>query len=217
MKISIDKHIKEKTKDFYIGVMTCSVVLYEEEKISEIINSYEEKIHKSILIEDVIKLEKIKDARDAYKTYGKDPSRYRLATESLYRRLSKGNKLYRINNVVDLGNILSLEFKKSVAVLDYSKIQGDVFIRLGKSSDDYHGIGRGRLNIEHIPLYEDDIGPFGSTTSDTERTMITKNTSKILLFIVSFSGDKELKSELAYAQELYRKYAKGTNFEEYII
>lgn len=217
MNISIDKNIKEKTKKFFIGVMVCDVEIYEDENLTKIISAYEEKINETISIEDVIKLDKIKDARDAYKSYGKDPSRYRLATESLYRRLAKGNKLYRINNVVDIGNILSLTFRKSVAVLDYNKIQGDINIRLGKSSDEYYGIGRGKLNIENIPLYEDDIGPFGSTTSDTERTMITKTTSKILLFIVSFSGYSDLNSELEYARELYEKFAKGSNFEQYIL
>jgi DNA/RNA-binding domain of Phe-tRNA-synthetase-like protein len=217
MNISIDKSIKEKTKDFYVGVMSCDIEIYEDNDLSEIISNYEEKINASISIEDVIKLDKIKDARDAYKSYGKDPSRYRLATESLYRRLAKGNKLYRINNVVDIGNILSLSFKKSVAVLDYSKIVGDINIRLGKSTDEYYGIGRGKLNIQNMPLYEDSIGPFGSTTSDTERTMITDNTTKILLFIISFSGYNELKSELEFAQELYEKYAKGSNFKQYVI
>ncbi len=217
MNILIDKNIKEKTKDFYIGVMSCDIEIYEDDNLTKIVNNYEEKINETISIEDVIKLDKIKDARDAYKAYGKDPSRYRLATESLYRRLSKGNKLYRINNVVDIGNILSLTFRKSVAVLDYNKIIGDINIRLGTSSDEYYGIGRGKINIENIPLYEDDISPFGSTTSDTERTMITKTTSKILLFIVSFSGYSDLNSELEYAQELYERFAKGSNFRQYVI
>jgi len=217
MNISIDKTIKEKTNNFYIGVMSCNVEIYDDERITEIVNNYESSISETISIKEVITLEKIKDARDAYKAYGKDPSRYRLATESLYRRLSKGNKLYRINNVVDIGNILSLEIRKSVAVLDYDKIQGDINIRLGKSSDEYFGIGRGKINIENIPLYEDNVGPFGSTTSDTERTMITNKTSKILLFIVSFSGYKDLKLELEHAQELYKKYAKGSNFIQQIL
>lgn len=217
MNISIDKDLKEKTKDFYIGVMTCDVKIYEDSNIDKIIHDYEKKIHDAISIEDVIKIKKIKDARDAYKVYGKDPSRYRLATESLYRRLSKGNKLYRINNVVDIGNILSLEFRKSVAVLDYAKISGNINIRLGKKDEEYYGIGRGKLNIENIPLYEDDIGPFGSTTSDTERTMITDKTKKILLFIVSFSGESNLNTEILYAKKLYEDYAKATNFEYFII
>ena len=217
MIISIDNEIKEKTEEFYIGVMSCNVEIFEDENISNLVSKYEKDINENISIGDVINLKKIKDARDAYKAFGKDPSRYRLATESLYRRLSKGNKLYRINNVVDIGNILSLEFRKSVAVLDYNNIIGNINIRLGKSSDEYYGIGRGKLNIENIPLYEDDIGPFGSTTSDTERTMITKDTSKILLFIVSFSGREGLNTELTLAQDFYKKYAKGSNFEQYII
>ena len=217
MKITIDKYIKEKTPNFYIGVMSCDVLIYENKEMIELVNDCEVEISENIDIKDVIKLDTIKDARDAYKVYGKDPSRYRLATESLYRRLAKGNSLYRINNVVDLGNILSLSCRKSVAVLDYNKIKGDIHIRLGKSSDEYYGIGRGKLNIENVPLYEDDEGPFGSTTSDTERTMITERTSKILFFIVSFSGDEDLMYELEYAQEVYEKYAKGNSFKLYII
>ncbi len=217
MKILIDNIIKEKTPDFNIGVMICDVKIYDNTNVSKLVTECEEEISKNIDITDVVNLDIIKDARDAYKIYGKDPSRYRLAAESLYRRLAKGNTLYRINNVVDLGNVLSLSSRKSVAVLDYNKIQGDIHIRLGRSSDEYYGIGRGKLNIENIPLYEDDIGPFGSTTSDTERTMITDKTSKILLFIVSFSGDEDLMYELEYAQDVYEKYANGSNFELYIV
>lgn len=212
MKITIDKQIKEKTPNFFVGVLSCDVNINANSEVEAMVKHLEEDISANIDISDVIQLKTIKDARDAYKAYGKDPSRYRLATESLYRRLAKGNRLYRVNNVVDLGNVLSLKFKKSVAVLDYSKIVGDVLIRLGRSNDVYMGIGRGILNIEKIPLYEDSVGPFGSTTSDTERTMITVNTRRILLFIISFSGVEDLMTELNCAKELYKKHASGENF-----
>lgn len=217
MNISIGKIIKEKTPDFCVGVMICNILVYENKEIENLMIDCEEEISSNIDISEVVKLETIKDGRDAYKAYGKDPSRYRLAAESLYRRLAKNNCLYRINNVVDLGNVLSLSCRKSVAVLDFEKIEGDINIRLGKKSDEYEGIGRGLLNIENIPLYEDSIGPFGSTTSDTTRTMITEKSNKMLLFIVSFSGDEDLMYELEYAKEIYSKYAKGSNFELSII
>jgi len=217
MKITIDQSLMKKTPNFKVGVMTCDVVIESATKVDELVHRWEEEIHQNIDIKNVVNLDVIIDGRNAYKTYGKDPSRYRLAVESLYRRLSKGNQLYRINNVVDLGNIISLKTRKSVAVLDYKKIKGDVTIRLGTNKDEYHGIGRGRLNIENIPLYEDQTGPFGSVTSDTERTMITKDTKKILLFLISFSGDADLEKEMGYAKNLYKTYAKGTNFNEYIL
>ena len=217
MNIKIDDSIKKLTKDFNIGVLECDVIIYDENRVDKIIEDIEKEINDNIDIADVVNLKTIIDGRNAYKKYNKDPSRYRLAVESLYRRLSKGNKLYRINNVVDLGNVLSIKTRRSIAVLDYDKIEGNVLIRLGTTNDTFYGIGRGKLNIENIPLYADNIGPFGSTTSDTERTMITPNTKKILLFIISFNGINNLDTELEYAVDLYKNFAKATNFTTYIL
>ena len=200
MKITIDTELKNKTPKFHVAIMACDVVVEEAKKVDHLVHYWEQEISNTIDIKDVVNLDVIIDGRNAYKTYGKDPSRYRLAVESLYRRLSKGNKLYRINNVVDLGNVLSMKTRKSVAVLDYDNIQGDVLIRLGLETDEYYGIGRGKLNISNIPLYEDELGPFGSVTSDTERTMIRETTSRILLFIISFSGKSSLEEDVEYAK-----------------
>ena len=184
MIITINKEITDIIPAFTIIAMKMDVEVEDSEKISEMITIYEEKIKGEYSLEDVLNIPLIKEARDGYKKLGKDPSRYRLACESLLRRLVKGNSLYRINNVVDAGNLLSIEAKRSVAVLDYEKIKGDITIRIGKETDEYYGIGRGLLNVSNVPVYEDDIGPFGSTTSDTERTMVTKETKKILLMII---------------------------------
>ena len=215
--ITINNEVREKWENFSMGVLEFPIEIKKDDTLDELIRTTEETVDLEFNIEDVIKIPTILDARNAYKAFGKDPSRYRLAVESLYRRLSKGNKLYRINNAVDLGNVLSVNTQKSIAVLDKDRIDGDISIRLGKSSDDYHGIGRGKLNIENIPLYEDNIGPFGSSTSDTERTMITENTKNILLFIISFSGETPLKENMEFAKRLYSEYANVSEFKEYIL
>jgi len=209
MNITIDPTIRSLTPNFAVGVIEMDVVVTSSEAMDDLIQAYESSLDNKYDIADVIQLDIIKDGRDAYKAYGKDPSRYRLAVESLFRRIVKGNKLYRINNVVDAGNVLSLETRKSTAVLDSDKIVGDVHIRLGRAADEYHGIGRGKLNIENIPLYEDDLGPFGSTTSDTLRTMITDSTTRVLLFIISFSGRQTLAKDIEFACELYNRYCSA--------
>jgi len=189
------------------------VTVRDSEGMQDIISQYEQKIAEEYSLEEVLNIPLIKEARDGYKKFGKDPSRYRLAVESLYRRIVKNNPLYRINNVVDAGNLLSLDTQRSVAVLDYEKIQGDITIRLGRSTDEYYGIGRGLLNVSHIPVYEDEVGPFGSTTSDTLRTSITDSTSKILLFIICFS-ETFLDEHKQLAIDLFTKYAQGKNIKE---
>ena len=190
--------------------MTMDVKTVESTIIEELIEKTEKRINEEYTLEEVISIPLIKEARDAYKKLGKDPSRYRLACESLLRRLVKGNHLYKINNLVDAGNILSIDTNRSVAVLDYDKIVGDVNIRLGTENDIYEGIGRGIINVNNIPLYDDEVGPFGSPTSDTPRTMITDETKKILLMIICFS-ERYYEENIKRAIEIYENYCFASN------
>lgn len=210
MMITIDKSITSKLPEFNIIAMSMQVINEDSSKINSLIERYEKEILEKYTLEDILKIPLIKEARDGYKVLGKDPSRYRLACESLLRRIVKGNLLYRINNIVDAGNILSIETKRSVAVLDLDKIKGNVLIRLGNESDIYYGIGRGLINVSNIPVYVDEIGPFGSTTSDTERTSITIHTRNILVFIICFSNTN-LDKHLQFAISLFEKYANAQN------
>lgn len=210
MMIRIDQSITDVLTDFDIIALKMDVTLEDSSRISELIEKYEKQIFEEYSLPEVLNIPLIKEARDGYKKLGKDPSRYRLACESLLRRLVKGNQLYRINNLVDAGNILSIEAKRSVAVLDYDQIVGDVLIRLGTDDDEYYGIGRGLLNVSNIPVYVDEIGPFGSTTSDTIRTSVTENTKTILLLIICF-GPLYLDEHKAFAISLFENYANAQN------
>ncbi len=212
-KIIIENDLSTKLPSFTILAYTMSVRVEGSFIVEDEIKRLEAKIRADFTLEEVLSIKTIKEARDGYKKLGKDPSRYRLATESLFRRIVKGNELYRINNVVDSGNILSLSLGRSTAVLDLDKIDGDVHIRLGNEEDEYYGIGRGLINVANIPLYVDNISPFGSPTSDTERTMITEETTNILLMIICFSHtDLEKCEKEAYA--IFKNYAYARNIKK---
>ncbi|MGD9886654.1 MAG: B3/4 domain-containing protein [Bacilli bacterium] len=213
MIITVDQSLVRILPDFTVIALVMDVSIQNSDEIKGLVTKYEKKIAEEYSLEEVLNIPLIKEGRDGYKKLGKDPSRYRLAVESLYRRIVKGNSLYLINNVVDTGNILSLATMRSVAVLDYHQIQGSVLIRLGRSDDEYYGIGRGLLNVSNIPIYEDEIGPFGSTTSDTLRTSITAHTQTILVFIICFSHSF-LDEHKQLAKELFAKYAHGQNIRE---
>ena len=213
MNVYIERELLNKLPLFNVVAYKMDIEIKSSDVIEEVIKKYESMIKEEYSLEEVLNIPLIKEARDSYKALGKDPSRYRLAVESLYRRLVKGYGLYRINNVVDAGNILSIKLARSTAILDYEKIKGDVTIRIGKETDDYYGIGRGQINVSNIPVYEDVVGPFGSTTSDTERTMITDNTKTILVFVICFS-DQELDLAKNETISIFKTYANATNIEE---
>ena len=214
MNITISKSISDTLPEFNIVALVMDVETKETTNdIKELIAKYQKEVQEEYSsLEEVLNIPLIKKARDGYKKLGKDPSRYRLACESLLRRIVKGNDLYIINNLVDIGNLLSIDFKRSTAVLDLDKIEGDIVVRRGLSSDYYEGIGRGVINVENIPVYVDNISPFGSTTSDTMRTSVSLDTKKMLLFIVCFDSDDH-EYEINKTIELYKKYANAKNIE----
>jgi DNA/RNA-binding domain of Phe-tRNA-synthetase-like protein len=210
--IKIDPMLKEMIPEY------CCAALSFEMNVSDTTDALRKRmselasdVMQRLTLETLLQEPRIAAARHGYRALGKDPSRYRLATESLLRRLIKGNGLYEVNNAVDIGNILSVHSQRSVAVLDEEKIQGDVLIRIGRD-EPYEGIGRGQINISNIPVYCDEIGPFGSPTSDTLRTCIKTSTQKILLFIMSFDGLKGLEEDVELAKGLFCKYADVTDF-----
>jgi DNA/RNA-binding domain of Phe-tRNA-synthetase-like protein len=63
------------------------------------------------------------------------------------------------------------------------------------------------LNLEGLPLFADAQGPHGSPTSDSERTMVTEATTRVLAIIISFGGASALDSAVMRVTELLRLYA----------
>ena len=68
-----------------------------------------EKIAGNLRRDEIADLPCIRDAREGYRAAGKDPHRYRSSCEAMLRWITSGKGLYRINNVVDCNNIVSVE------------------------------------------------------------------------------------------------------------
>lgn len=158
----------------------------------------------------------IAGGRKLYRALGKDPSRYRLSSEALMRRIKKARGLYLINDLVDVLNCFSLETGFPVGLYDLDRIDGPIVLRAGTPEDDYQGLGKGSLNVDRMPVLSDGIGPFGSPTSDTPRTAITDGTTAYLLVIFAF-GDVSVKPALDRARRLMAERLDVTFESEEIV
>jgi DNA/RNA-binding domain of Phe-tRNA-synthetase-like protein len=125
--------------------------------------------YRGMTIEAARKFAPIKALRDAYRILGNDPTRYRGSNEALVRRITQGKDLYRVNTVVDVNNLVTLETLLSAGTFDLEFVRPPVVFRVGQPGEAYSGIGRGEIKIEGLPVFADQLGPFGSTTSDSER------------------------------------------------
>ena len=175
------------------------------------IDAYSEELKAHYTVDDIKLLPSIAATREAYRRCGKDPSRYRPSGEALCRRVLRGLKLYQIDTLVDIINLVSMKSGYSIGGFDADKFQGDVLtLGVGKAEEPYEGIGRGMLNIEGLPVYRDALGGIGTPTSDHERTKMTLETTHILAVINGYSGEEGLKEAADFTASLLRKYASDT-------
>jgi len=159
----------------------------------------------------------IKASRKAYKAAGKDPARYRVSSEALMRRILQGKGLYRVNNVVDCNNLISIQTGLSCGLYNLDKVEGDITFRIGKADEDYEGIGRGKLNIEGLPVFSDSKGAFGSPTSDSVRTMVTPEAKRVMLIMISFSGKDVLTEYGDIAEGYLQKYLDAKDIQKMLV
>jgi DNA/RNA-binding domain of Phe-tRNA-synthetase-like protein len=144
-------------------------------------------------------IREIAATRKAYRGLGKDPGRYRPSSEALLRRIASGKPLPHINNVVDAGNVISIENFLALGAYNASKIVGSVVFRRAEDGETAEAIGRGKMNFEHLPVFSDEQGPFGSPTSDTERTMVSVDAKEIFMVLIGFEKDEKMNARLVLA------------------
>ncbi len=212
VKISIDENFSKSCPLFKGAALIANIKnsLYDEGLWQEI-NICTERCQKVFTAENIKEFPPVKYTRNAYRTFGKDPSRYRPSSESLIRRILQGKPLYQINTTVDLINLASMEFGYSIGGFDYSKINGGTIrLGVGEKGEPYVGIGRGEFNIENMPVYRDAIGGIGTPTSDNERTKLDLDTNMLLAIVNGYDGNESNIVKCAERiKELVQKYVSG--------
>ena len=218
MKVIVSQEIKTVCPEFVGACVEAEVVNtpYSEELWKEI-EALGNRFREELTTESLKEMTSIAATRRVYKACGKDPSRYRPASEALIRRVLQGKELYQRDTLVDLINLASIAFGYSIGGFDADKFVGDTLtLGIGREGEPYEGIGRGMINIHGLPVYRDAQGGVGTPTTDNERTKMMLATTHLLVLINGYDGDERRVCQNAeYIQELLRKYCQsdgGTYF-----
>lgn len=219
INVEIDPRILKVCPSLQIGLLsanvvncdTCDELWHElEQEASIVAQQYE--------LLAINQRPAIAATRKLYKALGKDPGRYRVASEALCRRIVRGLGLYRLTTLIDIVNLVSIKSGYPISGLDANKIIGDKLIMgVGEIDEPYFGIGRGVLNIESMPVYRDALGGIATPTSDEERTKFTTATTRVQININAFAPEMPLDEALSWTSSLLEKYAKATNIETRIV
>ncbi len=218
MKVIVSKEIEQVCPHFVGACIEAQVVntpyceaLWKEIKLMG------EHYRQQLTTESLKEMTSIAATRRVYKACGKDPSRYRPASEALIRRVLQGKELYQRDTLVDLVNLASIAFGYSIGGFDADKFKGDTLtLGIGREGEPYEGIGRGLINIHGLPVYRDAEGGVGTPTSDHERTKMMADTTHLVVLINGYDGNEQRVRENAeYIRQLLRLYAQsdgGTYF-----
>jgi DNA/RNA-binding domain of Phe-tRNA-synthetase-like protein len=218
MKVTIDPKLKAKCPRTALACVTARVeagpspaALLAEMKTRET------EIQKLPFPRGVLESPQVEATRKACKALGKDPARYRGSAEALLRRMVAGKGLPQVNSVVDVINLVSVESRLPIGLYDLGHVVGDIVFRAGRAGETYRGIGKYDLNLEGLPVFADTVGPHGSATSDSERTMVTAATKQVLAIIISFGGAEGLDRWAQRMSALLTQHAAGKEVEIQLI
>ena len=213
MKIIVSNEIEQVCPGFVGACVMADVVNTPYcEGLWKEIRELGEHYKATLTTESLKELSGIAATRRVYKACGKDPSRYRPASEQLIRRMLQGKELYQIDTLVDLINLASIRFGYSIGGFDADKFVGDTLtLGIGRAGEPYEGIGRGMLNIEGLPVYRDQLGGVGTPTSDNERTKITLDTRHLVVLINGYDGnERQVCANAEFILDLVGRYCETT-------
>lgn len=216
--ISIDPTLQAACPELVLGLLEAQVHVEPERKdlwtfIDAELNGFAEWLKDH----PIKQRPTIAATRTAYKACGKEPSRYRPSAEALSRRIAQGKGLYRVNNVVDSLNLVSVKSGYSIGGFDLDQTQGPIRLAIAGEGLPYEAIGRGALNIAFFPTLFDETGPFGTPTSDSVRTMVRPETKRFLMVFYAFGGADGLQDWLDQSASWLSEYASATAIEQLIV
>ncbi len=219
MKVIVSHEIEQVCPAFVGACVEAQVVNTPYcEALWHEIAALSERYRQQLTTESLKEMTSIAATRRVYKACGKDPSRYRPASEALIRRVLQGKELYQRDTLVDLVNLASIAYGYSIGGFDADKFQGDTLtLGVGREGEPYEGIGRGQINIQGLPVYRDAAGGVGTPTSDHERTKMTLQTTHLVVLINGYDGDEQrVRDNAEYIQQLLRQYAQSDGGQYHI-
>jgi len=217
-KFIVSEKIAKMYPDLRIGIVIGESLLNNEkdERLEKLTREAEERIREFFSSNDLQEHPHIKAWRNAYKSFGVKPKKYRPSCEALIRRVLKGEKIPMINLAVNCYLLAELEFLLPCGGYDIESIDGDIFLRYSNGNEEFLPI-KGK-DIEYTKpgeiIYSDNSKVLTRRWNfrDSDLAKITVNTRNIVLFSeapYTTITTETLSNFVRRLSELLREYCKG--------
>ena len=153
--------------------------------------------------------------RHLYWRFDMDPTKMRVASEALLRRIIKERNLWRINNAIDVLNLVSAETKLPISVWDAAKVKPPVAVRIAKKGEKFLRVGAREPVVcdgnELVIADKEKILALGFATADCEQCKITVDTETVFVAIYATPAvsDAELLGIMKKVKKRIEEFVDG--------
>jgi DNA/RNA-binding domain of Phe-tRNA-synthetase-like protein len=153
--------------------------------------------------------------RELYRSFGTKPGNYRPSAEALIRRSIKTGRLPKINNAVDLYNIVSVTHIIPMGGFDTDKIDGSIYLRFSDDGEKFTPLGPAELEHTYLGeiVYADNSRILTRRWNyrDADQTKVTPKTENIVMFIDATPEIPrgKVQEALDKLRKLYEKHCGG--------
>lgn len=145
--LSIADEIFDHFPAYVRGVVLASDVQNGEscDEIREMLRDVERLIREEFNGTAIIEHPRIASWREAYRSEGMKPGKYRSSIEAMVRRINRNIEMPSINTLVDIGNIISLRNLVPVGGHAIDVVEGDIDLRLARGDEEFFAFGSNEM------------------------------------------------------------------------
>ncbi len=211
MNLKIDSEIKTRFPD--LNVLTLQIKGVHVQKRDPKLEKF--KVEVISQVRNDYSLTSVKDHptfrayRDFFWSIKIDPTKIRPAAEALIRRILAAKNLPRINTLVDVYNLASINSRIALATFDADRLEGNLLMRFAEEGEQFYGIGMEKpliLKGGEIIICDDKKLVAVYPYRDANNTKITAKTKNIIIVICGVPGIP--KQDLKNASHLALGYIK---------
>ncbi len=196
VEIKVSNKLKELGAFLYYGLVEINKVRCEKsEELDSFVKNIVDEIRSRFKVPEALRnVEEVKAYRKFLWRLKIDPTKIRPSSEALLRRILRGKEFPRINDIVDIGNIVSMITFVPIGLYDFEKLAPPLTLRLSLSGEVFKGIG-GKEEVlkEGIPILVDSKGQVIHLYPhrDSILTAVTPNIRKLLVVSAGVEGIEE--------------------------
>lgn len=110
-------------------------------ELTSLLRDAEESLRGTIKKDELATHPKISSWREAYRSFGAKPTKFRSSIEAMVRRVLNDNELPSINAIVDIGNIISLKNIVTVGGHAIDEVSNNISLRKATGEEEFTAFG----------------------------------------------------------------------------